>query len=365
MNSTDKSSKLVNFLLFIVGILSILLGLILGTKAIKIWQENQRIANYTATPTITPTFTATMTSTPSMTPTSTPTFTITPTATEILPTFTPTPNVPVEKLGNTEIDVNYCTNDGVKLYLDIYYPPNYREGSKWPIAIFFHGGGWIAGSKDGPDPLVKVMQNAGFLTATVNYRLAPDYTFPAFIEDAKCAVRYMRANAANYYADPTKIGVYGTSAGGHIAALLGTSGNDDVFETKEWAHVSDEVQVVVSFYGPSDMSEFCQSNEEGVSLVYQTFGVNSCYSDSLVFANPGYYADAEDPPTMILHGNSDSLVPYEQAVFLHETLKAAGIPTSLGMMQGAGHSYRESQNPTPDYIELMLIDYMEKWMGFK
>lgn len=365
MNSTNKPSKLINFLLFIVGLLSIILGIILGSKAIKIWKENEIVANYTATATITPTYTITMTSTATSTPTITPTFTPSPTATEVIPTPTSTPVVPIDKLGSADFDIKYCTNDGVDLYLDIYYPQNYREGSAWPIAVFFHGGGWIAGSKDGPDPLVSVMQNAGFLTATVNYRLAPDYLFPAFIEDAKCAVRYLRANADQYHADSTKIGVYGTSAGGHIAALVGTSGNNNVFETKEWSHVSDEVQVVVSFYGPSDMSEFCQSNNDGVSLVYQTFGVNSCYSNSLIMGNPGYYADSNDPPTMILHGNSDSLVPYEQAELLHEALKSAGVQTSLGMMQGAGHSYRESVNPTPDYIELMLIDYMEKWMGLK
>ena len=361
----QKPSTLINFLLFLIGVLSIVLGIIFGSKAIDIWRETQIVAQYTATFTITPTSTATMTPTASQTPTITPTFTASPTATEILPTATATPVVPMEKLGSAEIDVNYCTIDGVALYLDIYYPPNYREGATWPIAIFFHGGGWISGSKDGPDRLVKVMQDAGFLTATVNYRLAPDYYFPAFIKDAKCAVRYMRANAAKYHADPDKIGVYGISAGGHIAALLGTSGNNHVFESKEWSHVSDEVQVAVSFYGPTDMTEFCESGETGQNLVYKTFSPTSCADEDIILANPAYYADYNDAPTMLLHGNSDGVVPYEQSVLLHEALKKVGVPTSLGMLQGAGHSYLQSQNPTPDYVELMLVDYMLKWMGLK
>ena len=365
MENKKGNSALINILFLIVGGLSLFLGILLGKRAISVWREDQLIASYTATSTNTSTPLPTATITPSSTPTITPTFTPEPTDTIVLPTNTPTLAVPVDKLGFVDKDITYCTHAGVELKLDIYYPTSYRENAAWPVAMYFHGGGWAVGSKDGPEHLVKVMQNAGFLTVAVDYRLAPDYIFPDFIEDAKCAVRYIRANAKDYNADPSKIGAYGTSAGGHIAALLGTSGNSDFYKTKEWSHVSDAVQVVVSFYGPTHMTELCEAHEAGQTMVYNAYSPTSCYDDDLIYANPMYFADAGDAPTLLLHGSSDYLIPYEQSVFLHEALKSVGVPTSLGRLEGAGHSYLESKNPTPDYIELMLIDYMEKWMGLK
>ncbi|MEY2820121.1 MAG: Carboxylesterase NlhH [Chloroflexota bacterium] len=127
------------------------------------------------------------------------------------------------KLGTVEKDTTYCTVDGVELKMDVYYPS--QNNGRFPVTMYVHGGGWSSGDKAQGAGAIEIpeLQKAGFLVVSVNYRLAPEYVFPAMIEDVKCAVRSLRAHAEEYNLDPNRIGVWGGSAGGHLVALLGTS----------------------------------------------------------------------------------------------------------------------------------------------
>jgi len=135
---------------------------------------------------------------------------------------TPLPTEP-SKLVSVEYDITYANVSGVALKMDIYYPE--VANGPVPAVVYVHGGGWIGGDKaDGIGMMIiPALVARGYLVAAVNYRLAPQYRFPAQIEDVKCAIRYLRAKADTYRIDPTRVGAFGSSAGGHLVALLSTS----------------------------------------------------------------------------------------------------------------------------------------------
>src|SRR5207253_7695708 len=133
------------------------------------------------------------------------------------------------------------------------YLPTVRVSGPSPVVMYVHGGGWTSGDKSWVDGVLKESEftGRGYLVAAVNYRLAPQYRWPAQIEDVKCAVRYLRANAATYNIDPNRIGAWGTSAGGHLVALMGLAGPDAGLEGKGGnPDQSSRVQAVVDMFGP-------------------------------------------------------------------------------------------------------------------
>jgi acetyl esterase/lipase len=242
------------------------------------------------------------------------------------------------KLGSNEKDVTYCTVDKTALKLDVYYPAQY-SASAWPVVIYIHGGAWQKGDKSEGAGFRSMagLQSAGFLVIAVNYRLAPQYIFPAQIQDVKCAVRYLRAHAAEYHLDPEKIGVWGGSAGGHLSALLGTSGGTPGWDVGEYLDQSSRVQAVVDMFGPADLSvEFDASNFQTARAV---FGAVSKDDPKLAAASPVTYIDPGDPPFLILHGDQDTTVPLEQSQILVQKLLDAGVEAQLVVVHGAGHGF--------------------------
>lgn len=230
-------------------------------------------------------------------------------------------------------DVVYCTMDGVELKMDVYYP---ETQSPWPVTMYVHGGGWTKGDKaDGAGATeIPALQQAGFLVVAVNYRLAPEYPFPAMIQDIKCAVRYLRAHSNEYNLDPDHIGVWGGSAGGHLVSLMGVTDESAGFDVGEYLEYSSRVQAVVSMFGPTD-------------LTVQFEGNPTSKADNVVFggfdpalASPVTYATADDPPYLFLHGEKDSLVPIEQSEILLAALQAVGVPAELVPVVNAGHSFK-------------------------
>lgn len=236
------------------------------------------------------------------------------------------------KLGATEHNVNYCTMEGIALKMDIYYPSS--ADARWPAAVYVHGGGWSKGDKaDGAGALeIPALQSAGFLAAAVNYRLAPEHPFPAMIEDVKCAVRYLRAHADEYNLDPDRIGAWGGSAGGHLVNLLGTTDESAGFDVGEYLDQSSRVQAVVDMFGPSDLTVPFEGGYESASRVFDGFDA--------ALASPVTYVTPDDPPFLLLHGDSDKLVPIEQSEILLAALQAAGVPAELVTVKNAGHSFK-------------------------
>jgi acetyl esterase/lipase len=297
---------------------------------------------------------STASSEPSPTPVL-PTTDILSTSTVVLPTLTPEAvKFNPAKLGQAEKDITYCTMDGVSLKVDVYYPAT--ASAPWPLVIYVHGGGWETSDKSESVGFFKLagMQNESFLLASVNYRLAPKYKFPAQIEDVKCAVRYFRAHAAEYNLNPDKIGLWGGSAGGHLVALAGTSDSSAGWDVGEFLNQSSRVQAVVDMFGPTDLTRGSAKVGIQAQLQREVFGSTSDTDPILAAASPVTYVTADDPPFLILQGDADTLVPLEQSQILFDKLQAGGVPSELIVVRFAGHGFQQVGNKEirPSVIKL-------------
>ncbi|WDQ15099.1 alpha/beta hydrolase fold domain-containing protein [Rhodopirellula sp. P2] len=228
-----------------------------------------------------------------------------------------------------------------------------------PAYVWVHGGGWQSGSKEGGVNQVSRMVADGFVGATIEYRLTGEAPFPAQIEDCKCAIRFLRAHAEEYGIDPNRIAVGGSSAGGHLVALLGTSGDVQELEGNGgWQDQSSRVQAVVDLYGPTDFSKFVttkgfESHNRPGSPESKLLGGGEVLgnNDGIGRVNPITYIDDQDPPFLIIHGTEDPVVPMNQSQLLHEALESAGVETQLELIRGAQHGGREFA--TPEIRELI------------
>jgi len=245
-----------------------------------------------------------------------------------------------------EKDVSYVADGGRRQQLDICYA---TRGKARPLIVWIHGGGWESGSKDRNPALLLVAE--GYAVASINYRLTDDAPWPAQIEDCKAAIRFLRANADRYRIDPDRIGVWGGSAGGHLAAMLGTAGDVQDFDTASNSEQSSRVQAVCDWFGPAS---FCAETLERVPMTMAVShrrgekmvaallgGTPEARMDVARSASPVTYASADDPPFLIMHGDMDQLVPLEQSRLLEARLKDAGVSVRLKVVKEAGHAGRE------------------------
>ncbi len=260
------------------------------------------------------------------------------------------------RLGATERDVVYCTMDGVELKMDIYYPASNK--SRWPATMYVHGGGWSKGDKaDGAGAIeIPALQNAGFLVVAVNYRLAPRYPFPAMIKDVKCAVRYLRAHAGKYNLNPDRIGAWGGSAGGHLVNLLGTADKSAGFDVGEYLEYSSRVQAVVEMFGPADLTVQFEGGYDSARRVFDGFDP--------ALASPVTYVSRDDPPFLLLHGDSDKLVPLNQSQILLAVLQAVGVSAELVTVKNAGHSFKpvdgQTISPSRKEITQLVVKFFDE-----
>src|SRR5215475_5193395 len=238
-----------------------------------------------------------------------------------------------------EKGIEYSNPDDQHLQLDMAQPEG--EGP-FPAIVCIHGGGFRAGTRDGYDGLVKKLAKHGYVAVTVTYRLAPKYQFPAAIYDVKAAVRWLRANAAKYHVDPDRIGVTGGSAGGHLAQFLGVTGGVKEFEGDGGnADVSSRVACVVNFYGPSDFTRSYGKSVDAAEVLPLFLGGNlEAARHQHILASPLYWVTPNAAPTLCLHGTEDKYVAHEQAVWLVDKLKAAGVEADLLTLSGAGHGFK-------------------------
>lgn len=283
------------------------------------------------------------------------------------PTLPPTERVPPTPL-NTGIamrDVVYCTNDGIPLKMDILFP--FNGYGPWPAVLYIHGGGWIGGSKldQFGDVDVPALRAGGYIAIAVSYRLAPQYPFPAMIKDVKCAVRYLRAHAAEYNLDPDRIGVRGASAGGHLAALLATADESALWDVGEYADYSSRVQAAVNMFGPADLADASFAATLG-RLGPLLFGTSDLTDALLRSASPLTYVSADDAPMLLIHGDRDTLVPLKQSSLLYAALTAAGVPAELIVVQGGEHVFEPVNGdftiPTRAQITGLMLDFFNAYL---
>ena len=232
------------------------------------------------------------------------------------------------------------------LHAEIAYPTS--TSGLLPAVIYIHGGGWIAGSYRHA-PIAQLAQ-AGYFAASIEYRLDNVAKWPAQIEDCKLGVRWLRANAAKYNVDPNRIGVWGESAGGHLVACLGTMADEKEFDGDGgYPGVSSAVQAVVDFYGPTDLTVPGNHTPKAIKLTEGLFGVPRDQNPALwKSGSPIFYIKAGDPPMLLVHGDSDTLVPIAQSTVFDTALTKAGVPNQLIVVKNAGHGFKAMPGTTID-----------------
>jgi acetyl esterase/lipase len=216
----------------------------------------------------------------------------------------------------------------VDLLLDLYRPPKRFEGAR-PGIVWIHGGAWRAGTRGAMADFATELAKAGFVGASVDYRLVPAHPFPAAVEDVKCAVRWMRAKAADLGVDPDRIAAIGTSAGGHLALMAGLADEKAGLEGKGGHEgTSSRVQAVVSGFGPADLRGMAGRRPETAFAAGRE-----------AEASPVTHASADDPPVLLLHGTEDPTVAFAQSEAMAKALEAVGVSATLVPARGAGHGY--------------------------
>ncbi|MGD0898188.1 MAG: alpha/beta hydrolase [Thermoguttaceae bacterium] len=232
-------------------------------------------------------------------------------------------------------DLQYVEGGHERNRLDLYLPE--KAEARLPLVVWIHGGAWWGGSKEGC-PAVFLAAN-GYAVASINYRLSQHAVFPAQIEDCKAAIRWLRANAAKYHLDPDHVGVWGASAGGHLAAMLGATGNVKELEGSGGnLDQSSRVQCVVDWFGPSDMARMGRQADKPDTPVARLIGGPVQENlEKARKASPLSYVGKDSAPFLIMHGDKDDVVPLAQSEVLAEALKKAGVEVNLVIVKGNGH----------------------------
>jgi len=251
-------------------------------------------------------------------------------------------------------EIEYGKGGDESLKLDLYQPE--KTDGPVPGLIFIHGGAWAGGSKNDYSYYGNVFAAKGYAFSSISYRLVKVARYPAAVEDCKCAVRWMRENAKELNIDPDRIGVAGGSAGGHLSMMVGYS--PDVSELEGdggHAGVSSRVQCVVDLYGPADLTTDFVRNNEYANRVCREFLGKSIDDDLPLYqqASPITYVDADDPPTLILHGTIDDTVPIDQGDLLATKLRATGVPYIYDRLPGWPHAMDISQDVNDRCVWLM------------
>ena len=255
-----------------------------------------------------------------------------------------------------ERDVEYANAGGAKLQLNLARPKDVK--GPLPAVLCIHGGGFRAGSREGYNKLCLTLAQRGFVAATISYRLAPAHQFPAAVHDTKAAVRWLRANAARLGIDPTRIGVTGGSAGGHLAQFLGVTAGVKEFEGADNSGFSSAVTCVVNVYGPSDFTKsYGKSVDAHVVLPMWLGGDVDSARAKHIQSSPLNWVTPSAAPTLIIHGTEDKYVAYEQALWMRDRLTACGVPVELLTLEGAGHGFKGAD---AEKSEAALLAYFEQ-----
>lgn len=224
-----------------------------------------------------------------------------------------------------------------------------------PAVIWIHGGGWRTGDKY-PSP-VDMLARRGFFGVSINYRLSGVATFPAAAEDSKCAVRWLRANAKKYNVDPGRIGVWGGSAGGHLAMLVATADETSGLDgSGGWEGTSSRVQAGCSYFGPSDFTVF--------PVPYFLGGTYRTIPATYRLASPVTHVSKDDPPLLMVHGDMDQTVPLSQSELMLKAYQELGLEATLVKVIGAGHGFTQVTDklvsPSLKEIDRLVLDFFVK-----
>ncbi|WP_162617914.1 alpha/beta hydrolase [Salinicola halophilus] len=257
----------------------------------------------------------------------------------------------------TVLDVTYTTIDEVALEADLYLP---ERDAKPPVILFLHGGGWRFGDRKLAPDLSRFFAREGFAMISIDYRLSGQAPFPAAVEDVKTAIRWVKSVADTYGFDAERLGLWGSSAGAHLATLAVTAGPER-FRGNEYGEFDEQVRAVVDGYGPTDFLQqdafrdpdgAPSDDPESIQMPPGKFSADADSMESLFIgapieeapdrvaaANPITYVEPGLPPMLILHGLSDTAVPWQQSRLLFDALSRTDNPATLGLIEGLGHGF--------------------------
>ena len=235
-------------------------------------------------------------------------------------------NAKVATAVRVQSNVVWTTIDTARLKLDVYLPASATNGRRAAV-VLIHGGGWQGGDKTNLVQQGRALAALGYVAISVEYRLAPQYVYPAAVDDVQAAVRWLRdpVQVHKYKVDPTRIGVLGVSAGGNLASLLGTLGTGSLSQ-------GSRVAAVVSWSG---IYKF-EGSRDGDSI-YLGCAASTCPAEAAA-ASPQANVDGTDAPTLLVHAYSDWIVPVSQAQQMAAALSAAGVPNELVVVPGIDHA---------------------------
>jgi len=262
--------------------------------------------------------------------------------------------------------LEYATVGTTPLKLDLRIPDG---AGPWPVIVYLHSGAWVTGDRTG-GPAIR-QASRGYAVASIDYPLAPKYIWPSQLEATKAAVRWVRANAVRFNLDPNRVGVFGTSAGGHIAAMLGATANHPEFEGLSLGNpqYSSAVKAVVDYYGPTDLLKM---DEEKLPC-YGNLSANSPYmppsllmgcpiqecEEKTATSNPINYVTSDAPPFLIMQGKLDCLTPWMQSQMLYDALRAKGVQATLYLLPTAQHA--DSQFDEQQYRQI-VSDFFDQYL---
>lgn len=245
------------------------------------------------------------------------------------------------------LDQPYAGNDNQKQKVDLYLPKKRNTDKPLPVVALIHGGGWVNGDRLGyAAAAIQFARTGDYAAVTVGYRLTKEAHWPSQIYDCKAAIRWIRAHAKEYNLDPDKIAVMGSSAGGHLSSLIGTSGGVKELEGDLGPSTafSSRVQCVVNLCGPEDFTQALMFDKDMKPIlkddaVIGLLGGNyeEKHAEALA-ASPVTYITDDDPPFITFHGTADKRVAFLHAEAIHAALKQAGVPSLLVPITDGGHS---------------------------
>jgi acetyl esterase/lipase len=251
-------------------------------------------------------------------------------------------------------DIEYKNINGKSLQLDLYKPANLQDPA--PLLVFIHGGGWKSGKRS--DYLIYLVDFArkGYVTATVSYRLLNDGPYPACAEDIRDAVGWFFRNGEKYGYDPDRIALIGGSAGGHLA-MLGGYGWGETNGTAD--SINHKIKAVVDIYGPADLTtDYARNHTLVTSFLARSYEEAPALYEE---ASPVHYLDKDDPPTLILHGTSDRLVPISQSDYLKVKLDSLGVPCEYFRLPLWPHTM-DIVKRVNDYCQAKMNEFFRKYL---
>lgn len=309
--------------------------------------------------------------------------------------FLANPTVAQTPAHNDVVYAEVNNDDGTPAMLRMDVWEATADVARAPLVIWIHGGAWLGGTYNNTPPGLQSFLDAGYAVASVQYRLSGAAIFPAQIHDVKGATRFLRAHADEYGLDAGRFVSFGSSAGGHLAALLATSSDVEALEgtTGDNHELSSSVQAAIDYFGPTDLLQMNADVTTPPGSVINHDAANSPESQLIGFdgpgqgvgvlranlenpaapfpqkvglitsANPITHIDADDPPMFIAHGDQDNVVPMKQSARLADALRAAGIEHEYRVVTGAGHGFGAQNNTVTAAAIAFLTAKLEPLAG--